>query len=88
MHKAAKGYSVIEHRKEFDEKGTVVKRFEIDKTFVPNVIAGIFLLKNEKPAQYKDKQDIEIGGTMKVLRIPDIQKPKGAGESTHIDNGD
>ena len=85
MHKAAIGHKYTEIR--IDRRDGKEWITETTREIQPNILAGIFLLKNEKPAQYKDKQDIEIGGTMKVLRIPDIQKPKGAGESTHIDNG-
>lgn len=41
----------------------------IRKVYPPDTTAAIFWLKNRKPAEWRDKQDIEHSGELKVSRV-------------------
>jgi transposase-like protein len=57
--KNALGYRYTEET--VTNKGDIV---EVEKLEKPNTTAQIFWLKNRKPVQWRDKQDIEHSGTM------------------------
>lgn len=59
--KRAMGYNYTEITK---ENGKIIK--EVIKEVVPDVTAQIIWLKNRKPAQWRDKQEIEHSGDMSL----------------------
>jgi len=62
LYKSALGF----HEKEqvIDNKG---KKQIVNKYYAPNVAAGIFLVKNWSPHDYKDKWDIDVHGKLPVV---------------------
>lgn len=72
--KRALGYNYTESKTEQSEKDGIKKSITI-KEVVPDVTAQIFWLKNRKPNEWRDKQDIEHTGNMGVNIIDNI--PKG-----------
>lgn len=72
--KRALGYSYEEVKTERGEDGTKITR--TIKEVVPDTTAQIFWLKNRKPAEWRDKQDIEHSGQIGgVVIVNDIPKP-------------
>lgn len=45
----------------------------IRKQYPPDTTAGIFWLKNRRPAEWRDKQEIEHGGSIRVTDLSDEQ---------------
>lgn len=65
--KRALGYRYKEITKEFSEAtGKLEVTKEVEKEVAPDTTAQIFWLKNRKPQEWRDKQDIEHSGSMKV----------------------
>ena len=60
--KRALGYSYLELKTEESDNGTKVTK--TIKEVVPDTTAQIFWLKNRKPKQWRDKQDIEHSGSV------------------------
>lgn len=58
--KRALGYSYVEVREEESENG--YKTIKTVKEVVPDTTAQIFWLKNRKPTEWRDKQEIEQTG--------------------------
>lgn len=58
-------------------KGQIVKT-PIRKQYPPDTTAGIFWLKNRKPAEWRDKQDIEHSGgvTVNITRFSPEKETK------------
>ena len=49
--------------------GGEIVQTPIRKFYPPDTTAAIFWLKNRKPAQWRDKQDVEHSGELKISRI-------------------
>lgn len=49
-----------------EETGELIVTKEVVKEVVPDTTAQIFWLKNRKPAQWRDKQDIEHSGGLDI----------------------
>lgn len=65
--KRALGYRYKEITKEFSEAtGKLEVTKEVEKEVAPDTTAQIFWLKNRKPQEWRDKQDIEHSGNMKI----------------------
>lgn len=63
--KRALGYRYKEITKEFSEAtGKLEVTKEVEKEVVPDTTAQIFWLKNRKPQEWRDKQDIEHSGNL------------------------
>jgi hypothetical protein len=64
MFKRSIGYKVKETKKyisQTDDKGKKITRVEeITKHILPDVTIGMFLLKNKKPEEYKERQDVNL----------------------------
>lgn len=74
LYKRAIGYSYQEIKTEETAEGEKVTT--TIKEVVPDVTAQIFWLKNRKPDQWRDKQDIvHSGGIEGVVIVNDIPKP-------------
>ena len=67
--KRALGYSYEEKKVEVSEEGTKVTK--TIKEVVPDTTAQIFWLKNRRPEQWRDKQDIEHSGAVNVRKVYD-----------------
>ena len=67
--KRALGYSYEEKKVEVSEEGTKVTK-TINEV-VPDTTAQIFWLKNRRPEQWRDKQDIEHSGAVNVRKVYD-----------------
>lgn len=81
MQKAAEGYTVTEVKREFvrtdNGKQVVARRTEVTKEVAPNVAAGIFLLTNLAPNDWKNTQrEQHSGDAMQELMetLPDDEK--------------
>ena len=66
LYRSALGF----HEKEqvIDNKG---KKQIVNKYYPPNVAAGIFLVKNWSPQEYKDKWDIDVNGKLPIVLTGD-----------------
>ena len=62
--KRALGYSYTETTRERCEDGEMKVTKRIEKEVVPDTTAQIFWLKNRKPEIWRDKQNIEMSGTV------------------------
>lgn len=60
--KRALGYSYTEVKVENGEEGTKVTKTV--KEVIPDTTAQIFWLKNRKPEQWRDKQNVELSGRL------------------------
>lgn len=81
--KRAKGFTtteqVVSSKKVVEYKdGKRVKEIsepcviEVEKYYPPDTIADIFWLKNRKPEQWRDKQNMELSGEGKVMIVDSI----------------
>lgn len=81
--KRAKGFTtteqVVSSKKVVEYKdGKRVKEvsepcvIEVEKYYPPDTTADIFWLKNRKPEQWRDKQNMDLGGESKVMIVDDI----------------
>ena len=75
--KRAMGYETVEEVEEpVEDKETgevqmrVTKR--VTKQIAPDVTAQIFWLKNRKPAEFRDKHDVEFKGELPVVLRDDV----------------
>jgi len=67
LYKRATGYKYTEVKKEtwYDKNGTVHETTtKTVKEVVPDTTAQIFWLKNRKPTQWRDKQEVEHSGSI------------------------
>lgn len=62
--KRALGYKYVETTKELNTEGEMVTTKEVTKEIAPDTTAQIFWLKNRKPAEWRDKKDIEHSGNI------------------------
>lgn len=76
--KRALGYNYIETTREADENGTLYITKEVTKEVQPDTTAQIFWLKNRKPKEWRDKQEIEHSGetTMNVNTMTNEERQK------------
>jgi transcriptional regulator with XRE-family HTH domain len=74
--KRALGYKYVETTKEPNETGELVVTKEVLKEVQPDTTAQIFWLKNRKPKQWRDKQEIEHSGetTQNIKQANDLSK--------------
>lgn len=77
MLKRALGYEYDEVTQEpVTDKDTGITEMRVTKVvtkqIVPDVTAQIFWLKNRKPAEYRDKHDVEFKGELPVVLRDDI----------------
>lgn len=73
LYNRANGYSAKEKKIVKNPDGTV--RQEITEKFIaPDTTACIFWLKNRKPKEWRDKQEIEHNGGIEVTIIDDIKE--------------
>ena len=77
--KRALGYSYTEVTKELNaESGKMVVTKEVVKEVQPDTTAQIFWLKNRKPQQWRDKQEVTVDGNlnnpMQGLSTEDLKK--------------
>lgn len=70
--KAALGYDYEE------DQATAQGVYSVKKVAHPNTTALIFWLKNRKPKQWRDKQELEHSGDMGVQILNDIPRPNKA----------
>ena len=75
MYKSALGFEYEETKviKEKDDNTRDKTRVEKTIKFIPpNVTAQIFWLKNRKPAEWRDKQDIDMKADLElVVKLPE-----------------
>lgn len=64
--KNALGYETEEITEEYDAKGRLISSKRIKKKVAPNTTAQIFWLKNRKPADWRDKKDVDVAGEIKT----------------------
>lgn len=82
--KRALGYSYEESTKELVESAATGKQSlsvtkVVTKQVAPDVTAQIFWLKNRKPKEWRDKQDVELSGSVELTyeqRLQQIIKGK------------
>lgn len=70
--KRALGYSYEEVTKELCENAETGKAElkvtkVVTKQMAPDTTAGIFWLKNRKPQEWRDKQEVDLGGGISIL---------------------
>lgn len=68
LHKRALGYTYIEAREEISPDGSV-KTSKTLKEVSPDTGAAMAWLKNRRPKEWRDKQDIELSGEIKMPSI-------------------
>ena len=71
LFKRALGYKYTEVTKERIDGSLVVTK-EVEKEVVPDTTAQIFWLKNRKPNEWRDKQNVELEGEIGVNIIDDV----------------
>ena len=79
--KRALGYSYKETTSELMEDGMRVTKV-VEKEVVPDTTAQIFWLKNRRPDKWRDKQDVQVSGTLAAeqTKLDDlIQQMRGGG---------
>ena len=69
--KRALGYKYTEVTKERIDGSLIVTK-EVTKEVVPDTTAQIFWLKNRKPNEWRDKQNVELEGEIGVNIIDDV----------------
>jgi len=72
--KSAKGYEFGYLEEELDAKGKVVKQKRGVTHVKPNTTAQIFWLKNRRPDKWRDKQDVDMTGEIKIVMDEDDKK--------------
>ena len=79
--KRALGYSYKETTSELTDEGMRVTKV-VEKEVVPDTTAQIFWLKNRRPDKWRDKQDVQVSGTLAAeqTKLDDlIQQMRGGG---------
>lgn len=66
--KRAIGYEYEEERTVTDPMGLVTFT-TTTKTVLPDTTAQIFWLKNRKPKEWRDKQEVEMSGNLNVIKV-------------------
>jgi hypothetical protein len=75
--KRALGYKYTEITKE-NIGGEMIEAKEVVKEVVPDTTAQIFWLKNRKPAEWRDKQNVELSGSIdNSIKLNDILSQLG-----------
>lgn len=65
LHKSATGFYYDEVTTERRKDGSMCEVRRVRKYQLPNTTAQIFWLKNRKPAEWRDKRNIEMSGEVK-----------------------
>ncbi|HJJ50719.1 MAG TPA: hypothetical protein O0X01_04260 [Methanocorpusculum sp.] len=70
--KRANGYDTTEEKVTYDGDGCVIKREKTTKHIPPDPTSCIFWLKNRKPQEWRDKQEVEHSGEVEqtVIILP------------------
>lgn len=69
--KRATGYDVDTEEVEYDGNGNLIKK-KLGKNHVkPDPTSMIFWLKNRRPDKWRDKQDVEMTGDIKIVMDED-----------------
>lgn len=79
--KRALGYSYKETTSALTDEGMRVTKV-VEKEVVPDTTAQIFWLKNRRPDKWRDKQDVQVSGTLAAeqTKLDDlIQQMRGGG---------
>ena len=76
LFKRAMGYEYTETKTETSEDG--IKVTKTIKQVAPDVTAQIFWLKNRKPQEWRDKQEMNLAGSLTFEIVP-APKPDGEG---------
>ena len=58
--------------------GQRIEIVEYEEAYPPDTVAAIFWLKNRQPANWRDKQDLDVSLTGRVARIPDDERTQKA----------
>ena len=68
----ANGYDTTEEKVTYDGDGCVIKREKTTKHIPPDPTSCIFWLKNRKPQEWRDKQEVEHSGEVEqtVIILP------------------
>lgn len=69
--KRAMGFEYTERKEVTDADGKPISITEATRTIPPDVTACIFWLKNRKPKEWRDKQQMDMKFTGGVLVVPD-----------------
>ncbi len=76
LYRRAVGYRVPDKKVIKDGDGNIIRTETTTKEVLPDVTAQIFWLKNRKPRDWRDKQEIEHSGDLTiVLRSVDMGVP-------------
>ena len=70
--KRANGYDTTEEKVTYDGDGCVIKREKTTKHIPPDPTSCIFWLKNRRPQEWRDKQEVEHSGEVEqtVIILP------------------
>lgn len=82
LYERACGYSHPDTKAQFVQDKEGYGRWEyaeLTKHYPPDPTSMIFWLKNRQPDKWRDKQDLAIDASMKVISHDPIKKPKTAG---------
>lgn len=77
--KRSLGYKYKETTRELTENGIKITKI-VEKEVVPDTTAQIFWLKNRKPAEWREKQNVELTGNLhtknpfKELSVEELKK--------------
>ncbi len=50
-------------------QGEITDTMEVVKHYAPDTTAAIFWLKNRRPKEWRDKQDIELSGDVNIITV-------------------
>lgn len=83
--KSALGYDYTEVTEErIDDTGEMVVAKKVTKHILPNTTAQIFWLKNRKPAEWRDRKDLEHsgkdGGPIQIEALTSAERQERIGE--------
>lgn len=68
LYKRAMGYEFTEVTEELTDNGMVETK-RVTKQVAPDTTAQIFWLKNRKPKDWRDRQDLNVTGTLSVEKM-------------------
>ena len=66
--KRAMGYDYNEVKNVTDPDGGITTTITV-KSVIPDTTAQIFWLKNRKPKEWRDKQEVELNGNLNVIKV-------------------
>ncbi|WP_268914097.1 helix-turn-helix domain-containing protein [Lentilactobacillus sp. SPB1-3] len=69
----ALGYKTVEVTKSISEETGELEIFkEVEKEVPPDTTAQIFWLKNRQPEKWRDKQDIDVSGSLNMPNLKEL----------------